>query len=111
MIHYSDGGVEPLDVDATFEDIQLMAWGPQDEIYVLDGLTIKVIASDRSVRTLDLRHRGAKTNFTSDSGLDGTIIFDMIVDPQRQIFLADWGRQQVLRVSSQGMVRYTLRGT
>ncbi len=104
MMQYSDGGVEPLEVDATFEDIQLMAWGPQDEIYVLDGLTIKVIASDRSVRTLDLRHRSAKTNFTRDGGLDGTIIFDMIVDPRRQIFLADWGRQQVLRVSSQGVV-------
>ncbi len=104
MMRYSEGRVEPLEVDATFDDIRLMAWGPEDEIYVLDGLTIKVIASDRSVRTLDLRHRSAETNFKHDSGTDGTIIFDMIVDPQRQIFLADWGHQQVLRIGSQGVV-------
>ena len=99
-----DFTVEPLEVDATFSDIRLMAWGPEDEIYILDGLTIKVVASDRSVRTLELRHPSVETNFKHGSGTDGTIIFDMIVDSQRQIFLADWGQQHVLRISPQGEV-------
>ncbi len=104
MMRFSEGRVEPLEVDATFGDIRLMAWGPEDEIYILDGLTIKVVASDRSVRTLELRHPNVETKFKHDSGTDGTIIFDMIVDSQRQIFLADWGQQHVLRISSQGVV-------
>ncbi|MCH7822385.1 MAG: hypothetical protein IIA07_10230 [Proteobacteria bacterium] len=81
-----------------------MAWGPEDNIYVLDGLMIRVIAPDHSVRTLDLIHSNAETEFRRGGGLDGVIIFDMIVDPQGQIFLADWGRQKVLRISPQGTV-------
>ena len=34
----------------------------------------------------------------------------MIVDPQRQIFLADWGQQHVLRISSQGVVSLLYNG-
>lgn len=101
MMRYAHGRVEPLEVDATFDNIQLMAWGPEGDIYLLDGLIIKVIALDYSVRTLDLRHDSSETEFTHDGGM---IIFDMIVDPQRKIFLADWGRQQVLRISERGAV-------
>ncbi len=110
MMRSSEGRVEPLEVDAHFDDIRLMAWGPEDQIYILDGLTIKVVASDRSVRTLDLHHPSMETNFKYGSGTDGTIIFDMIVDPRRQIFLADWGRQHVLRISSQGVVSLLYNG-
>ncbi len=104
MIRYTDGRIEPRGVDAAFDDIRLLAWGPDGDIYVLDGLLIKVIAPDHSVRTLDLIHSSAETEFRRGGGLDGVIIFDMIVDPQGHIFLADWGRQKVLRISSQGAV-------
>jgi hypothetical protein len=110
MMRSSNGRVEALEVDETFDDIRLMAWGPEDEIYILDGLTIKVVASDRSVRTLKLRHPSVETNFKYGSGTDGTIIFDMTVDPHLQIFLADWGQQHVLRISSQGVVSILYHG-
>ena len=72
--------------------------------YVLDGIAIKIIAPDRSIRSLDLQHRSAETEFKRDGGLDGAIIIDMIVAPQRQIYLANWGQQQALRISSKGVV-------
>ena len=104
MMRSSEGSVEALAMDAAFDDIRLMAWGPEEDIYVLDGLAIKIIAPDRSVRSLELRHSSSQTEFKRDSGLDGAIIFDMIVDSQRQIYLANWGQQQVLRINSQGTV-------
>ena len=104
MIRDVQGRTKPLEVEGTFDDIQLLAWGPEGDIYVLDGWNIKVIASDESVRTLNLQHRSAETEFVRGHGTDGTIIFDMIVDPERHIFLADWGRQTVLRINSEGSV-------
>ena len=94
MRRSSDGRIEPFEVDAKFDDIRLMAWGPDADIYLLDGLTIKVIAADRSIRTLDLRSDRPEMDIDHDGG---AIVFDMIVDPQRQIYLADWGHQRVLR--------------
>ncbi len=104
MVRDSLGRRAPLEVDATFDNIRLMAWGPEGDIYVLDGLIIKVISSDGSVRALDLYHRSAKTEFKTGQGIDGSIIFDMIVDQERQIFLADWGGQRVLRIGPKGVV-------
>ncbi len=104
MMRYSEGRIEPLEVGTTFDDIHLMAWGPDGDIYVLDGPSIKLIASDGSVSTLDLRHDSTQADFRVGGGTDGTIIFDMIVDPKRQIFLADWGRQQVLQIGPGGGV-------
>jgi len=104
MMRYSPERTEPLGVDGTFEDIRLLAWGPEGEIYLLDKHTIKVIASNRSVRTVDLDDQSAATEFRDQGGIDGSYFFDMVFSPQWQIYLADWGRQRVLRISPNGVV-------
>ena len=95
---------------------------PGDGLIVLDDGTFYFVATDPIQGTspshhaalwrwseegglaLAYRSQHTSSNLQIEKGLDGTIIFDMVVGPERQVFLADWGQQRILRINSQGDV-------
>lgn len=93
-----------LEVDAEFTDVRLLAWGPGDDVVVLDGEALRIIRSDGSVDDRVLRHSTDETRIKSGPGLDRTILFDLTADQDGNIYLADWGARRILRIDNDGKV-------
>ena len=89
-------------VDAQFEDISAMAWGPDDVLYVYDKGTIRLVSPDGTVTTLDTGF----VTFEEDIPpvLRQTHFFGMTVDDKGNVFGADWGKRRVVMVSSKGEI-------
>jgi len=84
-----------------------MAWGPDDTLYVSDRSTIRLVRKDGTVTTLasdltDFEMNGSRL-------LNQAHFFDMTIDSQGDIFLADFGGRRALKVSSAGEISIVYR--
>ncbi len=98
----TNGTIERLNLTTKFSSIGRLAWGPDGEIFVLDNLDVKSISKDRTTVTSFASIPRVKES--EPHANDGTIIFDMVVDTNHNVYLADWGQMQVLKISPEGVI-------
>jgi len=93
-------------IDERFGPIGLTAWGPNeelyfmadDDIYIYDGNQFKLLISDLKKRNPeDLPFSGAN------------IFFDMIVDKNRNVYLAYYGNREIIRITPDGNAKSILK--
>lgn len=92
--------------DRDFDRISLIALGPDDDLYILsrdkiyiyDGTDYKLLASDlRKRNPEDLPFSGAN------------IFFDMVVDDDRNIYLAYYGNREIIKILADGSIETILK--
>ncbi len=93
--------------EAQFENISCLAWGSDEMLYVSDHDKIRRLKRDGTVTTLadglfDLV-KESDHNHERAFPLRGRIhFFDMTVNKEGDVFGADWGTRQVIKISSKG---------
>lgn len=89
-----------------FERINLTAWGPDedlyimsgDDIYIYDGVDYKLLASNlKKQNPEDIPFSGAN------------IFFDMVVDEYKNVYLAYYGNREVIKISPDGIATTILK--
>lgn len=96
------GTVTPVPLNAPFERIDALAWGPDDALYLLNQGTLHIVASDGTVRTLATGLKEEDPEHLPFSGAN--ILFDLAVDDAGNAYLAYYGNRRVLKVSATGEV-------
>lgn len=97
------GAVRPVPVDVAFERIDLMAWGPDETLYLLDRGTLYTLSPETgTVARLATNLRAASPEHLPFSGAN--ILFDMTVDAAGAVYLAYYGNRSVLKVTPSGEV-------
>lgn len=102
---FAGGGVAghvdgPL-LNARFERITSMAWGPDSTLYIVDRDHLRRIV-DGNVQTVAENVRSDSPENLPFAGAN--IIFDIAVDSQHNVYLAYFGNRRVLKVSLVGRV-------
>lgn len=84
---------------ARFQEIDGMAWGPDNLLYLADGPYIRTVSPDGTVKTPG----GRPVTDEEDGDLLG-----IAVAPDGTVYTADYGRRRALRVSPGGEARTVL---
>lgn len=95
---YKDG----IGVNAQFDRITSMAWGPDSTLYIVDRDRLRRMRPSGEIDTI-----AAKVKETSPPNLPfsgANIIFDMAIDSLGNAYLAYYGNRRVLKVSASGEV-------
>ena len=100
--------------NASFERIENMVWGPDRKLYVRDRDRVRIVDPDANVTTLVAgldRHPtdNGWVELGGNAGREGSIYFDLTVDPRGDVYIADWGRRRVLHVTKSGKISTLLR--
>lgn len=89
-----------------FERINLTAWGPDQELYIMSGDDIYIYdGSDYKLLASDLKKRNPE-----DIPFSGAnIFFDMVVDESKNVYLAYYGNREVIKISPDGIASTILK--
>ncbi len=98
-----DGQVTPVSLKRSFERIDLMAWGPDESLYLVDrGALLKMDLSTGSISTVA---NGLREEEPEDLPFSGAnILFDMVVDDAGAVYLAYYGNRRILKVDPSGSI-------
>jgi WD40 repeat protein len=96
----------PRLLDKDFERINLMAWGPNEELYFMSGDDIYIY--DDSEYKLFVSN--LKKQNPEDIPFSGAnIFFDMIVDEDKNVYLAYYGNREIIKITPEGTVKSILK--
>ncbi|MEQ9279126.1 MAG: hypothetical protein RLN83_06480 [Balneola sp.] len=89
-----------------FERINLTAWGPDEELYIMSGDDIYIYdGSDYKLLASDLKKRNPE-----DIPFSGAnIFFDMVVDESKNVYLTYYGNREVIKISPDGIASTILK--
>lgn len=91
---------------AKFSNIVGMTFGPDGSLYVVDSSGIRKVTMDGGVTTLV---RQIKLENASENSAGGSSLFGIAVDPQSNVFVADYGNRRVLKVTPSGQITTLVR--
>ncbi|MEM8484520.1 MAG: hypothetical protein AAF564_03175 [Bacteroidota bacterium] len=97
------GNVSALSVQASFGRIDVLAYGDDGLLYVMDRSTLYVV--DIASGATEVRAAKLKADNPSNLPFSGAnILFDMAVDATGNVYLAYFGNREVLKVDRSGVV-------
>lgn len=100
------GHADGLGTRARFRSIGGLAFGPDGSLYVSDAGSVRRVGPDGEVRTLA---QGLEASLPDDteSGYGG--LMGLAVDAGGNVYVADYGRRRVLKVTADGKVTRVVR--
>ncbi|MEP6568229.1 MAG: hypothetical protein ABJC10_00505 [Acidobacteriota bacterium] len=95
---------------ARFGRVRNIAFGPDGNIYLTDGSTLRKVTMDGNVTTL-AKDLDVRTSEDEPTLFDGTeaILTGLAVAANRDVYVADSGNRRLLRVSGNGKTEVLLR--
>lgn len=99
----SDGTVEQINITLPIERIDLMAWGADETLYLVDrGTLLKIEPETGDAMRIATGLRSEDPEDLPFSGAN--ILFDMAIDSDGTAYLAYYGNRRILKVSPSGAV-------
>ena len=99
----SEGEVNQVPTTKTFERIDLLAWGPDEALYIVEGGTL--LKMDPGTGAHVMVASGLREEEPEDLPFSGAnILFDMVVDDDGAVYLAYYGNRRILKVLPSGEI-------